>query len=137
MCFCENPVAVQADIKIMFLQIAFNHIDQSALRFLWINDNEVQKYQIKRLFLGATYSPSCAIYVLNHCLEKNANKCPEALRAVKKLFCMDDYIQSIGTIAKDSNIVQQIFKKLQEVGFYLQILCPMNQSSRKNSNRKH
>ena len=50
--FRENQIAVLADIKDMFMQIAFNQTDQSALRFLWINDNENQQYQFTRLILA-------------------------------------------------------------------------------------
>ena len=72
--FCKNPVAVLADVEGMFMQIAINQADQSTLRFLWINDNEIQQSQFTRLIFGATFSPSCAIYVLNHCVDKNGDK---------------------------------------------------------------
>ena len=51
--FHENPIAVLADIKGMFMQIAVNQTDQSALRFLWINDDEIQQYQFTRLIFAA------------------------------------------------------------------------------------
>ena len=92
--FRGNPIAVLADIEGMFMQIAINKTDQSALRFLWINDNEIQQYQFTRLFFGAICSPSCAIYVLNHCVDKNGDKFSEAVRALKSDFYMDDYMQS-------------------------------------------
>ena len=51
--FHENPIAFLADIKGMFMQIAVNQTDQSALRFLWINDDEIQQYQFTRLIFAA------------------------------------------------------------------------------------
>ena len=43
--FREHPVAFLADIEGMFMQIALHQIDQSALRFLWLADNQIQQYQ--------------------------------------------------------------------------------------------
>ena len=56
--FRENSIAVLADIEGMFMQIAINQTDQSALRFALQN--------------GENY--------------------PEAVRAVKNNFYMDDYM---------------------------------------------
>ena len=117
--FRENPVAVLADIEGMFMQIAINQIDQSAHRFLWINDNKIQQSQFTRLIFGATFSPSCAIYVLNHCVDENGDKYPEAVRAVKSHFYMDDYIQSYHTATNATKTVQQTIQSLQEGGFRL------------------
>ena len=117
--FRENQIAVLADIEGMFIKIAINQTDQSALRFLWINDNEIQQYQFTRLIFGATCSPSCAIYILNHCVDKIGDKYPEAVRAVKSHFDMDDYIQSNDTVTNATTTVQQTIKSLQEGGFRL------------------
>ena len=39
--FREHHVAVLADIRGRFMQIVIHQIDQSALRFLWLADNEI------------------------------------------------------------------------------------------------
>ena len=65
--FRERCVAVLAYIEGIFMQIAIHQIDQSALRFLWLGDNQIQQYQITRFIFGENCSPSCAIYVFNHC----------------------------------------------------------------------
>ena len=75
--FREHPVAVLADIKGMFMQIAIHQIDQSALRFLRLADNQIQQYQFTRLIFGANCSPPCAIYVLNHCVNENSQQFPD------------------------------------------------------------
>ena len=62
--FREHPVAVLADIEGRFMQIAIHQIDQSALRFLRLADNQKQQYQFTRVIFGANCSHSCAIYVL-------------------------------------------------------------------------
>ena len=43
--FREHPVAVLADIEGMFMQIAIHQIDQSALRFLWLANNQIPIYK--------------------------------------------------------------------------------------------
>ena len=103
----------------MFMQIAFHQIDQSALRFLWLAVNQIQQYQFTRLIFGANCSPSCAIYVLNHCAKKNIQHFPEALKAVKKHFYMDDYIQSHATEKDACEAVLETKHCLKTVGFRL------------------
>ena len=52
----ENPVVILSDIEGMFMQITIRHEDQSALRFLWPNEEMINQYQCTRLILGATCS---------------------------------------------------------------------------------
>ena len=117
--FRENRIAVLADIEGMFMQTAINQTDKSDLRFLWINDKQIQQHQFTRLIFGATCSASCAIYVLNHCLDKNGDKQPEAGRAIKGHFSMDNYIQSHDMVTNATKTVQQTIQSLQEGGFHL------------------
>ena len=56
---------------------------------------------------------------MNHCVDKNGNKYPEAVRAVKSHFYMDDYIQSHDTVTNATKTVQQTIRILQEDGFRL------------------
>ena len=65
--FREHAIGVLADIEGMFLQIAIRKEDQSALRFVWLEDNLIRQYQYIRLFFGANCSPCCAI-----CYSENA-----------------------------------------------------------------
>ena len=117
--FREHPVAVLADIEGLFMQIAIHQIDQSALRFLWLADNQIQQYQFTRLIFGANCSPSCAIYVLNHCAKENIQHFPEALKAVRKHFYMDDYIQSHATEKNACKAVLETKHCLKTGGFRL------------------
>ena len=117
--FREHPVAVLADIEGMFMQIAIHQIDQSALQFLWLADNQIQQYQFTRLIFGANCSPACAIYVLNHCAKENIQHFPEALKAVKKHFFMDDYIQSHATVKDACKAVLETKHCLKTGGFRL------------------
>ena len=63
--FRANQIAVLADIEGMFMQIAINQTDQSALRFLWKNDNEIQQYQFTRLiFLPAPHLAQSMFWII-------------------------------------------------------------------------
>ena len=117
--FREHPVPVLADIEGIFMQIAIHHIDQSALRFLWLADNHLQQYQFTRLIFGANCSPSCSIYVLNHCAKENSQQFPEALEAVRKHFYMDDCIQSHAIEEDACKAVLETKHCLQTGGFRL------------------
>ena len=119
MSFRENPIAVLADIKGMFMHIAINQTDQSTVRLLWINDNEIQQYRFTRLMFGANCSPFCAIYVFNHCVDTHGDKYTEAVRAVQIHFHMDDYIQSYNTVTNSLKTVHQTIQSLLEGGFRL------------------
>ena len=117
--FREHPVAVLADIEGMFMQIAIYQIDQSALRFLWLADNQIQQYQFTRLIFEANCSPSCAIYFLNHFAKENIQHFPEAFKAVRKHFYMNDYIQSRATEKDACKAVLETKHCLKTGGFRL------------------
>ena len=115
--FRKRPVAVLADIEGMFMQIAIHQIDESALRFVWIADNQIKQYQFTRLSFGANCSPSYAIYVLNHCAKENNQQFPEALKAVRKHFYTNEYIQSHATEKDACKAVFETKHCLKQVSF--------------------
>ncbi|XP_075247137.1 uncharacterized protein LOC142340448 [Convolutriloba macropyga] len=117
--FRENPVAILSDVEGMFMQIAIRHEDQSALRFLWPNEEMVNQYQFTRLIFGATCSPFCAIFVLNRCAEDNAIEFPKAVNAIKNHFYMDDYIHSLPSIEKAIDTINQTKDSLHKGVFRL------------------
>ena len=54
--FAKHVLGVLADIEDMFMQIAIQPEDQSALRFLWLEDDLVRQYQYTtRLTIGANF----------------------------------------------------------------------------------
>ena len=116
--FRENPVASLSDIEGMFMQIAIRHEDQSALRFLWPNEEMVNQYQFTRLIFGATRSPFCAIFVLNRCAEDNAIEFPKAVNAINH-FYMDDYIHSLPSREEAIETINQTKDSLHKGGFRL------------------
>ena len=103
----------------MFMQIAIRREDQPALRFLWPNEEMINKYQFTRLIFGATCSPCCAVFVLNRCAEDNEIEFPKAVNAIKNHFYMDDYIQSLPSIEEAIETINQTKDSLHKGGFRL------------------
>ena len=117
--FREKPVAILSDIKGMFMQKALRHEDQSAIRFLWPNEEMVNQNKFTRLIFGATCSPFCAIFVLNRCAEDNAIEFPKAVNAIKNHFFMDDCIHSLPSIKEAIETINQTKNSLHKGGFRL------------------
>ena len=113
--FREHPVAIFADIKSMFMQIAVKQ-DQSALRLLWSKNNFIMQYQFTRLIFGATCSASMARFVLNQCANDNPENFPKAFAAITKQFYMEDYVHSLPTITEAKDTVMQVKYCLQRGG---------------------
>ena len=90
--FRKDPVGALADIEGMFMQIAIREEDQSALRFLWLEDGIVRQYQYFRLIFGATCSPCCAVFALHCCAADLSDLFPDDYEAVLNNFYMDDFI---------------------------------------------
>ena len=93
----KHPVGVLADIEGMFMQVAIREEDQSALRFLWLQDGIIRQYQYARLIFGATCSPRCAIFALHRCAADLSDRFPDVYEAVLNNFYMDDFIMSFAT----------------------------------------
>ena len=74
--FREHPVAILADIAIMFMQFSV----QSTLHFLCSKNNFIIQYQFTRFIFGANCLPSRAIILLNQCAKDNAESFPELLQ---------------------------------------------------------
>ena len=104
----------------MFMRIAIHQIDQCALRFLWLADNQIkQYYQSTRLIFGANCLPSCSIYVLNHFAKREQSTIPRRPRRVRKHFYMNDYIQSYATEEDACKAVLKTKRCLKTCGFRL------------------
>ena len=60
--FREHQIALPADIKALFLQVAVPNDDSRCLRFLWREDPErrIEVYEYTRNVFGAKSSPICA-----------------------------------------------------------------------------
>ena len=100
--FCQESVAVVADIEAMFYQVYVEPEDCDVLRFLWwsngdLNEEPQEYCMVKHLF-GATSSPSCA----NFCLKKTASIYQAefdlvTVQTAKKNMYVDDLMKSVSS----------------------------------------
>ena len=77
--FRQYEVAVTADIEVMFTQVGISDEDQNAPRFLWSDNDEEKTSKYQQLVFGATFSPACAIFVLQKCANDNRREHPKII----------------------------------------------------------
>ena len=114
--FRQYKIAGTGDIEAIFTQVAIRSEDQDALRFLWNKDGEEKIFKYKRLIFGATFSPSCAIYMLHRCAEDNKLSNPKAYAAIRNNFYMDDYLQSFSTTKNAAITTTELKNTLEKSG---------------------
>ena len=112
--------AVVSDIKGMFNQVLVPEQDKNALRFLWIEKNEVVEYQMNVHVFGATSSPSCAMFALSRTMDDNL----EILEGVDVLllklsFYIDDFLRSFATEREAIDLIPKVKNALLNGGFEL------------------
>ena len=127
--FREHAIGVLADIEGMFMQIAIRAEDQSALRFLWLEDDFVRQYQYTRLIFGANCSPYCAVFVLRKCSFDNCDQFPHVYASVLKDFYMDDFMKSFPTITDARKLKSDLRTVLARGGFRLTKFASNNSSA--------
>ena len=120
--FRENAIAVNADVKEMFHQIAITEEDQQCQRFLYRDGDDSQEPQIyvmQRMMFGPTCSPSCAQFVKNTHASKYLDKMPEAATALIKFTYVDDYFNSHKTVEEALKVTNEAFNICDNMGFDL------------------
>ena len=103
----------------MFMQIAIRKEDQSALRFVWLEENLIHQYQYIRSIFGANCSPCCAIFVLRNCAADRSTQFPEVDQAVRKNFYMDDFIKYFPNASEARRLAEDLRNVLMRGGFRL------------------
>ncbi|XP_058456353.1 uncharacterized protein LOC131433776 [Malaya genurostris] len=99
--FRERKVAICADIREMFHQILMKKEDRHAQRILWRNDSSMihQVYLMDVATFGSTSSPCSAQYVKNINAREFANQFPHAADAIERKHYVDDYLDSVDSVA--------------------------------------
>lgn len=76
--FCQEPIALMADIEGMFHQVKVPSQDVNFLHFLWWSEGDTSKdiseYRMTVLNFGAVSSPRCASFALKKTVEENKDK---------------------------------------------------------------
>ena len=122
--FRKEPVAVIADIKLMFHQCFVQPNDTRFLRFLWWPGGDTtmpaKVYAMQVHLFGGKSSPS----VVNYCMRKTADdhelKYTElAIDTLRRSFYMDDMIRSVKCVDDAKDLIPEMQKLLKEGGFDL------------------
>ncbi|KAL0169954.1 hypothetical protein M9458_034550, partial [Cirrhinus mrigala] len=117
-----HAVAITSDIKGMFHQIRLLPEDKPLLRFLWRNlqcDTPASVYEWQVVPFGTTCSPCCATFsVLKH-VQENTDPCENSRVAVEKHFYVDNYLQSVISADKATELVNKLQALLASGGFEL------------------
>ena len=122
--FRQHPVAITADIKAMFHQVAVPEQDRDALRFLWWPDGDLslipQEFRMTRHVFGLTSSPSCAVFALQQTARDHASAFSfEAVTSVTKNFYVDDFMKSLPTTSDAASLAREMAELLKCGGFEL------------------
>ena len=117
----QELVAVSADIKAMFNQVAVPKEDQLTLRFLWRKkpSDKVDVYQYVRHIFGAKCSPACANFALQRTAQDNIAAFPLEAEAVRRNFYMDDLFKSVSSLLEACNLQAGLVKLLSLGGVNL------------------
>lgn len=98
--FCQEQVALAADVEAMFHQVRVSPDDYDAFRFLgWPDDDLDQEpvdYRMEVHLFGATSSPDCSSFALRRTAEENIGEFGEdVVKTVMKNFYVDDCLSRI------------------------------------------
>ncbi|KAF7656537.1 hypothetical protein LDENG_00039940 [Lucifuga dentata] len=116
--FREYPVAVSGDIKAMFHQVCLLPVDHPLLRFLWCElkvDEPPRIFEWQVLPFGTTWSPCCAIYVL----QRHSQSAEDIRFSVENCFYVDNCLQSVGTPEAAKHLINRLREVLSKAGFDL------------------
>jgi len=120
--FCQEPVAMVADVEGMFHHVRVAPDDCHALRFLWWPNSDLSKepvdYQMLVHLFGATLSPSCASFCLKKTATDNQGEFDvETINTVNRNFYVDDCLNSVPTTDKAARLSGQVRELLSRGGF--------------------
>lgn len=114
--FCQENVAIMADIEKMFHQVKIAPQDIDFLCFLWWPDGNIiqdmREYRMTVHLFGAASSSSCASYALKRAAEDNKDSSPaEVIDSVHRNFYVNDLLKSVDT---ESHAIA-LYKELKDV----------------------
>ncbi|XP_077069937.1 uncharacterized protein LOC143722413 [Siphateles boraxobius] len=120
--FREHAIAITSDIKGMFHQIRLLPEDKPLLRSLWRNmqrDTPVSVYEWQVLPFGTTCSPCCATFAVQKHVQENTEPEEDTRVAVEKHFYVDNFLQSVTSTDKATELVNKLQALLVSGGFEL------------------
>lgn len=107
----QDPYAVKADIKDMFLRVKVREEDRGAQKFLWrgrARDIEPEVFEMTCLIFGAKPSPCSAMYVKNANAKNFMESKPEAAKAIVENSYMDDFLVSRKSVREAVSLIRDV-----------------------------
>lgn len=119
--FRRYPIAVMADIKMMFRQIGILPEYWNLQKIFWrANRNEpLREYWLTVVTYGLASSPHNAVRALVQCGREAEREFPSAARAILRDFYMDDMLSGAEDENEAFHLAQQVDKVLLGGGFEL------------------
>ncbi|XP_078380267.1 uncharacterized protein LOC144663229 [Oculina patagonica] len=122
--FRKEPVAFMCDVEGMFHQVGVKEEHRNLLRFLWWEDNDLDKppveFGMKVHLFGAVSSPGCANFALKRTAEDFEETFgSEAAEFVRKDFYVDDGLKSVPSTSQAISLIQNTKNLCAEGGFNL------------------
>ena len=122
--FCEEQIALIADIKAMFHQVRIALKDVNALRFLWFPQNDLnqepEEFQMLVHLFGGRWSPSVSIFALRKTADDNKDWFDaETVKTVHRNFYIDDLLKSVKTAEDAKKLCEQLTLMLASGRFHL------------------
>ena len=121
--FRLGEVAIAADIKAMYHQVAVKKDDRDVLRFLWWPDGDLAQqpkmYRMCRHLFGGRWSPSCCTTALQFAVKRSQALTSEEQEEVLQSFYVDDYLTSVNSATTAIERSKAVRETLNERGFLL------------------
>nr|XP_039261943.1 uncharacterized protein LOC120338077 [Styela clava] len=120
--FRKNVVAVQGDIRSMFLQVKVPEKHRNYLRFFWWEDSDINKpmkeFRMTAYPFGTVCSPSCCNYALKQAAEDNKHDFDiSVINAINDSFYVDDFFDSRPNAESAVSLVKNISAVCAKGGF--------------------
>ena len=122
--FCEEHVALVADIEAMLHQVRVNSEDRDSLKFLWWPNGdtsiEPKTYRMAMHLFGAVSSTSCSVFALRQTVSSFVDgRSVSAMNAIQHGFYGDNCLISIATEKEAIEALTYMCAILSQGGFNL------------------
>ena len=119
--FRQPKIAINADVKKMYLNISVKEDDRDKLRFFWKDGDNQQTviYRSTVLPFGLTCSPFLAIATVHCHLDKYAEKYPNMVNQLKKNMYIDDALTGAETEDEAIQLYEESYGVMKKAGMEL------------------
>lgn len=122
--FCREPIAITSDVEQMFYCFVIREDHRDYLRYLWYEDNDINKniaeYRMKVHVFGNSPSPAVAIYCMRRAAQVGElEHGSDARQFVERQFYVDDGLTSVATPEEAIDLLTRTRKLLAESNLQL------------------